>query len=388
MKALPKYIKTRLSPLALLFAVTCQTQAAPVPLSEGQSIPFPNEIASKVSLFADDQDANLFWYAPKNGQVKTTSDRIDFRLRLTAPAFGLYAGQAAVSYSGAFTTKISHSLQTEMDTFAQQHNLQIKPLTATLAYTTAAPTGLRVDSNGRVNVTCSLDRVTPPRGEMFKVPNCQVEASAGDWVNVEASTQAVRGSVYGYSTNADRIYISGVTTAGWVDQIEHRLNEGNDWHDLMTFVTEWDVQAGNIEKIGSIEVDWRTLVQYQFDYKGPADFLFSKKDIDRFLQSLITIDSAQSGVVIHNTTNASSEKLKEALGEQLRRTLFTPLQPSHQHGTLYTLRANFNKLRSSQKEFLYLFWQPGEKISPTTFTTIDCMIGDLSWPATQGKCTH
>ena len=383
----PKTLLRLLTPIAACLASLHQANAGPVNLDAQTMATLPAEISSKLHIYGDDQDSQLYWYAAKTAQLKSNRNRTDFRLRLTMANYGPYAGQAAVSYTGSLDSNNNPELQTALQSYAQQQGIRFQPLGASAAFTTAAAAGLATNDQGQVKVNCTLENVSSNRGTEFQLPVCKAQTRSGEWINAEAGTQYVRAIPQGYSVDSDRIMLTGVTTSGWVEKIEEKLQDKSSWQDMMSFVTEWSVKnrSDRIEKLGSAQVDWRALLPYLFNYKG-AGHVYSYDDIQGFMLSLVNYPVEETGVTVRNNTEASDEKLAQALTESLMRTLFTPLAPDSEAGIQYTLRTNFSKLQSPRVDSLYLFWQPGMAIAPTTVTTVNCMTGDLSWPASLSSC--
>ncbi|MBN3495821.1 hypothetical protein [Vibrio neptunius] len=376
-----------LATISLALFNPVNSSAHPIELSKSDEDKIWGELLEKLHFFSDDQNESLFWYAPKEGQLKAKGSSVDFRLRLTTNNYGLYAGLPLVSYSGSFNTKINPETELALKQLALNNGWQIRPVASRFAYTTAAPKGLALDREGKVKANCKMEDYVSNRGVSIEVPICKVETLNGEIVNAEVSNQASRGAVWGQTVNTERVYVNGTTSSGWSDKVEEKLESETNWHDLMTFVTDWDVYSGNTERLGSANVNWRQLVDYTFSFGENKGHVFTEQDLKIFMRTLISIDSKKTGVSINNTTNSPDEKIIQSLSGKLKRALFTPLEPNHIKGTQYILRSNFNNLQSNRVELLYLFWQPGNRITPTTFSTISCMRGTLSWPASQGPCS-
>lgn len=320
-----------------ILLASANVMASPIPLTDEQKFDILGDLTNTLHFFADNQDENVFWYAPKYGQLKTSGENVDFKFNATVGHYGLYAGQPVVSYSGAFNTQLDPQTEFALNNLSMSKGWDIKPLAANRAHTTASPTGLSRDNEGNIKTKCNMETYTSNRGTDIQLPVCKVETLSGEWVNAEISSESNSGFVSGYTVASEQVYVNGVTTSGWVEKVDSKLTNETNWHDLFTFVTEWEVQSGSMEKVGFSKVDWRRLINYVFEFKKNEVHLYSESDVKDIILSLLSLEEDKTGVFVKYETGVSLEKVEQALTEKLKtNSIYTTRPPSRDRDFLYS----------------------------------------------------
>lgn len=391
-------------------------QAAPMAQSEKDITGhFSVDTQLKFNLFADNQDAKLVWYVPKEGQVAisgatTATPRPRFSVLSRFNTSGFWAGQEQAVIGGAFDTTGNRGALLKLEAEAKAKGWRISPAPASKATTRFMLSDIYFSGQGRAQIQCeNKDGIF--NGIPFTVPECKVLDDDGQWVNTDVLTSFLTTSPTGLTSTSTYIPFQAVTNPNIVNEVRELMSSGSNWDAHIQATTQWELTTESKTQVARINIDWaRTFEQastfFAIHYNSCLEV-----EVQTFFRRLLDNQNGESGITIEyrqpdgtysdNPTNiAQFDMAVQSLYQSVRDELFVELRDYGQSQigrvntearAVFTMRANYEKLIFKRNETRYLTWNPGSKITNAqTNMTIQCVKGGfglpVSWDMDDAAC--
>ncbi|WP_044279741.1 hypothetical protein [Myxococcus stipitatus] len=402
---------------ALSFTAT-QALAAPMsPSARPVSQHFSPQVQDAFTLLGDTDNLNLVYYVPRRGGVavqspSTPSPIPRFQATAFVPTFGYFAGLELANLGGSFSTTSDLGALNKLSQEAAAKGFQIAPAPAARSTTQFLLSGY-APPNGRVEVDCQFEIIVV-NGRDVRVPKCFTRIDPTQPYDLDTNVMYKFNTMptLGGSVVAQDIAFQATTLPGWTPQLRTLMATGAQWDNIMTAQIDWDIKTHNLTRQARFTVNWRSLFEQASTFA--AFHLRSCVDIEvrGFFERLVTCSAENTcGIRIEylnnnvwgptapndanfiNVVNAVQNRLQDELFNEVRRYT-TPVngQVSNQTNSIFTLRANYEKLILERNETIYLQYNPG----PTDFQVktnlnVTCLkdgfeMGRVNWNMEDAGC--
>ncbi|NTX04432.1 hypothetical protein HUA74_30045 [Myxococcus sp. CA051A] len=404
--------------VAALSLSATQALAAPMsPAARPMSQHFSPIVQDAFTLLGDTDNLNLVYYVPRRGgiavQSPTTTNPVPrFQITSFIPVFGFFAGMELANLGGSFSTTSDLGALNRLSTEAAAKGFQIAPAPANRSTTQFVLSGY-APVNGRVEIDCEMEIIVV-NGRDVPVPNCftHLDPTQPYDINTNVMYKFNTLPALGGSVVAQDISFQATTLPGWTNQLRALMATGAQWDNIMTAQIDWDIKTHNVTRQARFTVNWRSLFEQASAFA--AFHLSSCVDIEvrAFFERLVTCSSENAcGIRIEylnngvwgptapndsnfiNVVNAVQARLQDELFNEVRRYT-TPVngQVSNQTNSIFTMRANYEKLILERNEVTYIQYNPG----PTDFTVktnmnVTCLLdgfelGRVRWNMEDAGC--
>ncbi|QRK10236.1 hypothetical protein JQX13_09135 [Archangium violaceum] len=403
--------KSLLSAAVVAMSVGAAGQAAAAPMSpSARNVAqyFSATVQDAFTLLGDTDDATLVYYVPRRGGVAvqsplSTSPIPRFQISAYYPSFGFFAGEELVNLGGSLSTTSDLGALSLLQSEATAKGMRITPAPATKAQTKFLLSGY-APPNGRVEVKCEKETfqiTNPTTGETrtITVPKCYTHEDPTQPYDLDTnvmykfnSLPALNGSVV-----AQDISFQATTLPGWTNQLRTFMATGAQWDNVLSAKIDWEIKTSELTRQARFHVNWKSLFEQASAFA--AFHLSSCVDIEvrAFFQRLVQCSAEnECGIRIEylqsngtwgptapndanfiNVVNAVQKRLQDELFNEVRKYT-TPVngQVSNQTSSIFTLRANYEKLILEKNEVVYIQYNPGPTdFQAPTMLNVSCLTG-------------
>ncbi|MFY2562994.1 hypothetical protein ACN469_35700 [Corallococcus terminator] len=404
---------------AALSLTATQALAAPMsPSAKPMAQHFTPTVQDAFTLMGDTDNNNLVYYVPRRGGIAVQSPASAqpiprFQISGFTPIYGWFAGLELANLGGSFSTTSDLGALNRLSTEAAAKGFQIAPAPAARSTTQFLLSGF-APVNGRVEIDCEFE-ILVVNGREVKVPNCFTHLDPTAPYNLDTNVMYKFNTLptLGGSVVAQDIAFQATTLPTWSNQLRALMATGAQWDSIMTAQVDWDIKTHNLTRQARFTVNWRSLFEQASAFA--AFHLSSCVDIEvrAFFQRLVTCSSENAcGIRIEylgangvwgptapndanfiNVVNAVQARLQDELFNEVRRYT-TPVngQVSNQTNSIFTMRANYEKLILERNEVTYIQYNPG----PTDFQVktnlnVTCLmdgfeLGRVNWNMNDAGC--
>lgn len=410
--------------VALSLSSASPALAAPMsPAARDVAQHFSATVQDAFTLLGDTDDLGLVYYVPRRGgvavQSPTSASPIPrFQAAAYVPSFGFFAGEELVNLGGALSTTSDLGALQELKNQAAAKGLRVTPAPATKAQTRFLLSGY-APPNGRVEVKCekeSIEIITSSGTRVIQVPKCFTRQNPWDPYELDTnvmykfnSLPALSGSVV-----AQDISFQATTLPGWTNQMRTLMGTGAQWDNVLSAKIDWEIKTSELTRQARYTVNWKSMFEQASAFA--AFHLSSCVDIEvnAFFQRLTQCTSENAcGIRIEylnpttgvwgpvapndagfiNVVNAVQRRLQDELFNEVRKYT-TPVngQVSNQATSIFTLRANYEKLILDKNEVVYIQYNPGPSdVKTSTMLNVSCLkggfeMGRVNWDMTDPGC--
>ncbi|MCP3164008.1 hypothetical protein [Myxococcus qinghaiensis] len=376
---------------AALSLTATQALAAPMsPSAKPMAQHFSPTVQDAFTLLGDTDNNNLVYYVPRRGGIAVQSPASTnpiprFQISGFVPIYGWFAGLELANLGGSFSTTSDLGALNLLSTEAAAKGFQIAPAPAARSTTQFLLSGF-APVNGRVEIDCEFE-ILIVNGREVKVPNCFTHLDPTQPYSLDTNVMYKFNTfpTVGGSVVAQDVAFQATTLPTWSNQLRALMATGAQWDNIMTAQVDWDIKTHNLTRQARFTVNWRSLFEQASAFA--AFHLSSCVDIEvrAFFERLVTCSSENAcGIRIEylgsngvwgptapndanfiNVVNAVQARLQDELFNEVRRYT-TPVngQVSNQTNSIFTMRANYEKLILERNEVTYIQYNPG----PTDFT--------------------
>lgn len=404
---------------AALSLTATQALAAPMsPSAKPMAQHFSPTVQDAFTLLGDTDNNNLVYYVPRRGGIAVQSPQSAqpiprFQISGFVPIYGWFAGLELANLGGSFSTTSDLGALNRLSTEAAAKGFQIAPAPAARSTTQFLLSGY-APTNGRVEIDCEFE-ILVVNGREVKVPNCFTHLDPTSPYSLDTNVMYKFNTMptLGGSVVAQDIAFQATTLPTWSNQLRALMATGAQWDSIMTAQVDWDIKTHNITRQARFTVNWRSLFEQASAFA--AFHLSSCVDIEvrAFFERLVTCSSENAcGIRIEylgangvwgptapndsnfiNVVNAVQARLQDELFNEVRRYT-TPVngQVSNQTNSIFTMRANYEKLILERNEVTYIQYNPG----PTDFQVktnlnVTCLLdgfefGRVNWNMNDAGC--
>jgi hypothetical protein len=387
MHLMKKILTTAVAALAL-----SATQSVAAPMSQSArpvAQHFSPEVQDAFTLLGDTDNLSLVYYVPRRGGVavqspSTTNPIPRFQVSSFIPVFGYFAGLELANLGGSFSTTSDLGALNKLAAEASAKGFQIAPAPANRSTSQFLLSGY-APPNGRVEIDCEME-ILIVNGREVPVPKCFTHLDPTQPYDINTNVMYKFNTMPALNATvvAQDIAFQATTNPGWTPQLRALMATGAQWDNILTAQLDWDIKTHNLTRQARFTVNWRSLFEQASAFA--AFHLSSCVDIEvrAFFERLVTCSSENAcGIRIEylkdgvwgptaphdsnfiNVINAVQARLQDELFNEVRRYT-TPVngQVSNQTNSVFTMRANYEKLILERNEVHYIQYNPG----PTDFT--------------------
>jgi hypothetical protein len=384
------------------------SQAHAAPLSEAAKdvhSQFSADMQDKFYLLGDTDDDQLVYYIPRRGAVAVQSPQSDnpiprFSILSRIPSFGFFAGYELTQMGGSFSTTGDLGALSQLQAEAAAKHLRVAPAPVSQSAASFAVAGQVDPVTGRIDVQCEFEesKITASDGTVrtIKAPICKTRQNPDEDYGLDTNVmyKFAFTPLANNSTSARDVSFQATTLPDVTPQLRTLMQTGAQWDGVITSNVNWVVRTSNLTRQARAHINWqRTLEQAStfaavhinscVDAEVKAFFSkivdCTKEDECGVRMEYLQADGKTWGDRAPNDANFIN--VVNELDRDLRRELFNEIKPklgpvSTQTSSVFTLRANYEKLIVDRNEIRYLTYNPG----PTDFeaetrTNISCLMG-------------
>ncbi|EPX59898.1 hypothetical protein D187_002642 [Cystobacter fuscus DSM 2262] len=376
------------------------------PSSRNVSQYFSATVQDAFTLLGDTDDLSLVYYIPRRGGVAvqsplSTAPIPRFQVAAYYPSFGFFAGEELANLGGSLSTTSDLGALGLLQSEATARGMRIAPAPASKAQTKFLLSGY-APPNGRIEIKCEKEtiEVTTSTGtRTVTIPKCFTHQDPNQPYDLDTnvmykfnSLPALSGSVV-----AQDISFQATTLPGWTNQLRTLMATGAQWDNILSAEINWEIKTSELTRQARFNVNWKSLFEQASAFA--AVHLSSCVDIEvrAFFQRLVQCSAENAcGIRIEylqsngtwgptapndanfiNVVNAVQKRLQDELFNEVRKYT-TPVngQVSNQATSIFTLRANYEKLILEKNEVVYIQYNPGPtEMQFPTMLNVSCLTG-------------
>ncbi len=352
------------------------------------------------TLYADSIDSNLVWYVPKVGQIAlsgadTESPKPRFSVYARAPWTGFFAGQDLVHFGGAFNTSGDRGTLLRLESEAHAKGLRVSPAQASKVTTKFMLTDLVINNDSRIDTECEFEEWTGPNGTV-NIPICKALNNQGEWVNTDFLSKFRAATPRGNSSVSTYIPFQATSMPQWDFVVQEWMETGSNWDANVQAVVEWDLTTVKKVRVARINIDWSRTFEQASTFFAIHNNACLEVEVGTFFKRLLDNQNGESGITVEylqedgtyaNEPTSEEQFIQtvEAVRKEMRDELFNEMRDYGQSQlgdvdreatTMYTMRANYEKLIFKRNETRYVSWNPGTSITnASTNMNIQCVTG-------------
>lgn len=393
--------------VALSIGSAGQAVAAPMsPSARNVAQYFSATVQDAFTLMGDTDDLSLVYYVPRRGGVAVQSPQSAspiprFQISAYYPTFGFFAGEELTSLGGSLSTTSDLGALGQLQSEATAKGMRISPAPATKAQTKFLLSGY-APPNGRVEIKCEkeiIQIITPTGPRDVVIPKCFTHQDPSQPYELDTNVMYRFNSLpaLGGSVVAQDISFQATTLPGWTNQLRTLMATGAQWDNVLSAKIDWEIKTSELTRQARFHVNWSSLFEQASAFA--AFHLSSCVDIEvrAFFQRLVQCSAEnECGIRIEylqsngtwgptapndanfiNVVNAVQKRLQDELFNEVRKYT-TPVngQVSNQATSIFTLRANYEKLILEKNEVVYIQYNPGPTdVQAPTMLNVSCLTG-------------
>ncbi|RKG92504.1 hypothetical protein [Corallococcus terminator] len=402
-------MKKLLMSAAVIALSSTQAMAAPMsPSARPVAQNFSATVQDAFTLLGDTDDLKLVYYIPRRGGVAvqsplSTNPIPRFNITAYTPSFGFFAGEELTTLGGSFSTTSDLGALGLLQTEALNKGFRIAPAPSKAARSQFMLSGY-APPNGRVEIKCDKEIIqvtSPSTGEVRNVtiPKCFTHDDPTQPYDLDTNVMYKFTSAppVGNSTVAQDIPFQATTLPNWAGPLRAMMSSGGQWDHVVNAQVEWTVRTSELTRQARFNINWKSMFEQASTFA--AFHLSSCVDIEvRGFFERLTQCTAENACGIRieylqtngtwgprapndanfiNVVNAVQQRLQTELFNEVRRYT-TPVngQVSNQVNSVFTLRANYEKLILDKNEVVYVQYNPGPtEFNAKTNLNVTCLIG-------------